>query len=425
MSDYDLPAAAIVDPRCFADPGALHGMLARLRRTDPLPYVEAEGFRPFWLATRHADITEIEMASDRFINAPRQAILPLSYEQRSLQQTGGAGVQSMMRNLVAMDGDEHRAFRGITHTNFLAKSLNSLSSSINSLATEFVGRLAATGGTCDFATDIAMWYPLRVIMTLVGVPAQDEALMLRLTQQILSGQDPEFQRDSGSISPFVEMFNYFKPIIEDRRNNPRDDIASVIANATIDGAALAERDVFGYFLILATAGHDTTSYSLAGGLLALLQNPEQFALLRADPALVPSAVEEMLRWAAPVRHFCRTATEDYEIAGKKLRQGDVILLCYPSGCRDEAVFGDPDVFRIDRKPNRHIAFGTGPHLCLGRNLARMELAAFLREFVARVDHIELAGPARFSESAFVSGVKNLPVNFRMKEPTSAPISATA
>lgn len=415
MTELDLPAEAIVDPRCFADPDALHRMLARVRRTDPFPYLQPEGYRPFWLAARHADITEIEQAPERFINAPRQAMFPLAHEQRSLQQTGGAGIQSMMRNVVAMDGEEHRAYRGITQSNFLAKSLNSLNGAINSLAAEFVSRLAATGGACDFATDIAMWYPLRVIMTLIGVPAQDEALMLRLTQQILSGQDPEFQRGGDSVSPFVEMFNYFKPIIADRQHNPRDDIASVIANAKIDGAPLADRDVFGYFLILATAGHDTTSYSLAGGLLALLQNPDQFAKLRADPSLLPSAVEEMLRWVAPVRHFCRTAVEDCEVAGKTLRKGDIILLSYPSGCRDEAVFEEPNSFRIDRRANRHIAFGVGPHQCLGRNLARMELAAFLREFLARVEHIEQAGEARYSKSAFVSGVKNLPVRFRMKE----------
>ena len=417
MTENDLPPTSIVKPGTFADEYALHGMLARLRRTDPLPYVEAEGHVPFWLVTRHADIARIELDAARFINAPRQAVLPTAYEERSRQATGGKGYQELMRNLVAMDGQEHRVFRAISQSHFMAKALNTIRADIEQLAVEFVDRLEARGGTCDFSADIAMWYPLRVIMTILGVPAEDEALMLRLTQQTLTSQDPEFQTDG--VSPMVRMFQYFQPIIADRRANPRDDIASVIASAQLDGDYLADRDVFGYFLILATAGHDTTSYSLAGGLLAMLQNPEQLAKLRGDPALIPSAVDEMIRWSSPVRHFVRTAAEDCEVAGKSIKAGDVMMLSYPSANRDEAVFDDPFAFRVDRKPNRHLAFGTGPHLCLGQHLAKMELTSFLREFLARVGHVELAGEPRYVESTFVGGVKQLPIRYRFKESLEA------
>jgi cytochrome P450 len=263
-----------------------------------------------------------------------------------------------------------------------------------------------------------MWYPLRVIMTILGIPREDEALMLDFAQRVLSAEDPEFQRagENGSVAAIMEMYQYMAPVIADRRANPRDDIGSVIATAKVDGAYLAERDVFGYFLILATAGHDTTSYALAGGLLALMQNPDQMAKLRADPALIPSAVDEMIRWTTPVRHFARTATEDATIGGQAIKAGDLFLLSYPSANRDEAVFEDPFAFRIDRKPNRHLAFGTGPHLCLGQHLARMELMAFLREFLARVEHIELAGTPRWTEATFVGGVKRLPVRYRFRDP---------
>lgn len=416
MIENDLPAEAILDRRTFTDPAALHGLLARLRRADPMPRIEAKGYRPFWLVTRHADITAIELDAKRFINAPTQAVFPLRQAERAVE-VSGASVQDQMRNLVAMDGDEHRVYRAISQSQFLSKALNAIRADIEGLASEFVGRMAGRDGACDFSADIAMWYPLRVIMTILGIPREDEALMLDFAQRTLSAEDPEFQRDGdgGSIKAIMEMYQYMAPVIADRRANPRDDIGSVIATAKVDGEYLAERDVFGYFLILATAGHDTTSYALAGGLLALMENPDQMAKLRADPSLIPSTVDEMIRWTTPVRHFARTATEDTVIGGQAIKAGDLFLLSYPSANRDEAVFDDPFAFRIDRKPNRHLAFGTGPHLCLGQHLARMELMAFLREFLNRIEHVELAGTPKWTEATFVGGCKRLPIRYRFRE----------
>lgn len=416
MRENDLPALAIADPQTFADEQALHGLLARLRRTDPLPRIDAPGYSPFWLVTRHADIVAVEKAATRFINAPRQALLPDAHHEKTRQALAGRPVGEVMRNLTAMDGAEHRAYRAIAQAEFMPVAMNAIRGDIERLAAEFVDRMAALGEACDFATDIAFGYPLRVIMSILGVPPEDEPLMLKLTQRLLTSQDPELAgKDNNSAHAVMEMFEYMAPIVARRRTEPEADIASVIANARIDDAYLPDRDVLGYFLIIATAGHDTTSYTLTGGLLALLQHPDQLARLRAEPSLMPTAIEEILRWTSAVRHFCRTATEDCEVAGQRIAKGDLLLLSYPSANRDEAAFDDPDAFRIDRRPNKQLAFGTGPHVCLGQYLARMELASFLREFLDRVEDIELAGTPRFTQSTFVGGVKNLPIRYRMRD----------
>jgi cytochrome P450 len=415
MIENDLPATAITDPALFADDARLHGLLARLRRTDPFPYVEAQGHSPFWLATRHSTITAIELDPVRFISAPRQVLFSLAHIERSQKLLGNLPPSTRMRNVTAMDGGDHRAYRAITQSHFLSKALNGIRDDIEAIAGEFVGRMNTGTATCDFANDIALLYPLRVIMSILGVPAEDEAMMLRWTQQLLTSQDPEFNNANASpITAMAEMYAYLQPVIADRRANPRGDIASVVANARIDGEHLPDRDVFGYFLIIATAGHDTTSYSLSGGMLALLENPEQMALLRADPALLPTAADEFIRWTSPVKHFTRTCTEDCIVDGKQIRAGDIVVLSYPSANRDETVFDDPFDFRIDRKPNRHLAFGTGPHVCLGQHLAKMELTSFLREFLNHVDDVELAGEARRVQSTFVGGVKCLPIRYSFR-----------
>lgn len=416
MTGANLPPEAIVDGRTFTDENVLHGFLSRLRREDPLPFIDVEGFPSFWLVSRYDDIVRIETDAEHFINAPRQAVMPLANEQRTKELSGG-DIKETMRNLTAMDGDEHKAYRAIAQSRFLGKALLQIREDIQKIAKEFVDRMESYGDECDFAQDVAVWYPLRVIMSILGAPAEDEKLILRLTQQVLTGEDPEMKRkgEKGTLAAALELFEYFKPIIDDRRANPTDDIASVVANARIDGEYLPDRDVFGYFLIIATAGHDTTSFSLTGGLLALLQRPDQLERLMEDDSLLPTAVDEMIRWSTPVRHFCRTATEDCEIRGKQIKAGDLMLLSYPSANRDEDHFEDPQEFKLDRLPNRHLAFGTGPHVCLGQHLARLELTSFFRELLPRLEHVELNGTPRFVEATFVGGVKYLPIKYRLKQ----------
>jgi cytochrome P450 len=255
-------------------------------------------------------------------------------------------------------------------------------------------------------------------MTILGVPEQDEALMLKLTQELFGSQDPDNQR-SFEPEDFFEVVrdfeNYFAELTRKRRANPTDDAASLIANAEFDGKPMPDHDANGYYIIIATAGHDTTSASTAGGLLALLENPDQMDRLRADPdALMPTAIDEMIRWVTPVRHFMRTATEDYVLQDRTIRAGESAILWYPSANRDEEVFDAPYEFRIDRNDARQLAFGFGAHVCLGQHLARMEMSALFRELLRRVDQVELAGEPRYVQSTFVGGLKSLPIRYRMK-----------
>jgi cytochrome P450 len=256
-------------------------------------------------------------------------------------------------------------------------------------------------------------------MTILGVPRQDDQKMLSLTQTIFGCFDPEM---TGALTGVEarqaatrEFFRYFGALSDERRRNPTDDLATVIANAQIDSKPIPEFEAMSYYFIIATAGHDTTSSTIAGGLLALMQNPEEFAKLRSRPELLPGAVEEMLRWVTPVKHFFRTATENYELRGKSIKAGDSLMMCYPSANRDEDVFPDPFTFKIERTPNRHLAFGHGAHLCLGLHLARMEMKALYQELLSRADHLDVAGEPAWVMANFVSGLKKLPIRYAMRK----------
>jgi cytochrome P450 len=403
---------AIADPRTYANPDAFHPLFARLRREDPLHWTEPDGYRPFWAVTRHADVNDIERQHDRFLNDPRLVLLPVAVEKEM-----APGRSSLFRTLVSMDNPDHRIYRNMTNAWFMPPNMRKLEASIDALAREYVDRLVNFGGSCDFVREVAVWYPLRVIMTILGVPPSDEAFMLKLTQEILGSTDPELSRDGrpGNTRKTAEdFFDYFRRIVADRRKNPRDDVASVIANATINGEPIAEHEALSYYVIIATAGHDTTSSTAAGGLLALMQNPDELAKLRQQPELLSGAIDEMIRWVSPVKHFFRTATDDYELRGRKIRAGDSLMMCYWSANHDEEVFQDPQTFQIARSPNRHLAFGTGVHVCLGQHLAKMELRALFRELLARIDHVEPSGEPAWVEANFVCGLKRLPIRYTVK-----------
>lgn len=357
---------------------AFHALFTKLRREDPVHWTEPDEYRPFWTVSKHADISEIEKQIELFINDPRLTLTTIEAEE----------------------------------------NLKSLEAKVNALAKEYIDRMEALGGACDFARDVAVWYPLRVIMTVLGVPPEDEGFMLKLTQEIFGATAPEMKREDAATefnnNTITDFFNYFGAITADRRKNPKDDVASVIANAKINGELVSDFEALSCYIVVATAGHDTTSSTTAGGLLALMQNPAEFAKLRANPELLSSAVDEMIRWVTPVKNFFRTATQDVEFRGKKIRKGDNLLMCYWSGNRDEEVFDDPFAFKVDRNPNRHIAFGYGAHLCLGQHLAKMEIRSLYRELLSRLDTVELAGDPAWIEANFVSGLKRLPIRYSMK-----------
>ncbi len=407
---------AIADPKTYASEEAFHSLFTNLRRDDPVHWTEPDEYRPFWAITKHADIAEIEKQNELFINDPRLTLTTIETEEKVKQFTGGSHL--LLRTLVNMDNPDHRAYRGMTQAWFMPPNLKSLEAQVGALAKEYIDRMEALDGTCDFVRDVAVWYPLRVIMTVLGVPPEDEGFMLKLTQEIFGASDPEMKRASDATTfnanTITDFFNYFGAITADRRKNPRDDVASVIANAKINGELVSDFEALSYYIIVATAGHDTTSSTTAGGLLALMQNPDQFAKLRANPDLLPSAIDEMIRWVTPVKNFFRTATEDVEFRGKKIRKGDNLLMCYWSANRDEDVFDDPFAFKIDRSPNKHIAFGYGAHVCLGQHLAKMEIRSLYRELLSRLDTVELAGDPAWVEANFVSGLKRLPIRYSMK-----------
>jgi len=407
----------IASHEIFGDPQRMHAVFAAIRREDPLHWTQAEGYPGFWFVSKHADLMQIGKNNQQFINGP--VVFLQDLEEQRIARAENAGRTNYARTLVNLDEPEHRVYRGLTQAWFMPANIKRLDAVIQAQARRMIDRMQQLGERCDFVNDIAIWYPLRVIMTLLGVPEQDHPMLLRLTQQSLAPKDPTLKRaeNNGALSPkaavFKEFFDYFSAVLSDRRAHPRDDLSTVVAQAHIDGQPIGQMEALSYFLILATAGHDTTANSVAGGLEALISHPEEFAKLRANPDLLNSAIEEILRWVCPVRHFMRTATTDYTIRDKTIRSGDLVLLSYPSASMDEEVFSDPRVFRIDRMPNRHMAFGFGVHACLGQNLARAELKAFFQELLRRVDLIELDGQVQWVQSNQVSGPKSMALRYRL------------
>lgn len=409
----DEAARVFTDPVAYADEQRFHAACALLRRDAPVVRVDVEGFSPFWAITKHDDVMAIEREPERWLNAPRPALGP--------KPRGGESASDIpVRTLVQMDAPDHPVYRHISSGWFKPRSIARLGGRTTELAKQYVDRMAALGGACDFVTDIAVHYPLYVILSLMGLPEEDYPRLLKLTQELFGSVDPELGRGKGEndlMATLLDFFEYFQKLIEDRRAHPRDDLASVIANAQIDGEPIGIMEVVGYYVLIATAGHDTTSSAIAGGLQALIEHPDQLRRLMDDPALVPTAVEEMIRWVSPVKQFMRTATEDCEVRGVRIKARESVLLSYPSANRDEDVFERADAFDVGRDPNRHIGFGFGAHYCLGTHLARMEARALYSELIPRLRSIELAGEPVYTETLFVGGPKHLPIRYQVDAST--------
>ena len=421
--------AVIIDPASHADEVKLHKAYAWLRANAPLSKARVAGFDPFWMVTRHADILEISRNNALFHSGD----LPTTFTSQEAdakvrQMTGGS--PHLVRSLVQMDEPDHMKYRALTQAWFMPQNLKGLEGRIRQIARGFVERMAtmtADGvGTCDFVADVALHYPLHVIMEILGVPEADEPRMLKLTQELFGATDPDMKRDDTAPmdteaglaaiqATLADFFMYFNAITEARRAEPRDDVASVIANGHIDGAPISPFEAMSYYVIVATAGHDTTSSSTAGAMWALCNDPGEFAKLKADPSLIPGLVDESIRWTTPVKHFMRSATADTELGGRHIAKGDWLMLCYPSGNRDEAVFDEPQAFRVDRRPNRHLAFGYGAHLCLGQHLAKMEMRILWEELLPRLTSVAFDGEPTFAQAIFVGGPKRVPIRYEMAQ----------
>lgn len=413
-------AARVANPASYADPQALHRDFSWLRANLPLSYAEPPNYDPFWVVTRHADIMEIERQPEIFRNGDRSTVLLAAPMADAVEQAKGC--PHLTRSMVNMDGPEHRSYRSLVQSWFMPGNVKKLTDEIRVIARAHADRMLQRDGECDFVADVALHYPLHVIMSILGVPEQDEQRMLLLTQQLFGARDPELSRKAEAMadpataikvfeSVIGDFHGYFSKISEQRRQSPSDDLATIIANAIIDGRPIDETAANDFYMLVATAGHDTTSASTAGAIWALAERPDLLARVKADPSLMPALVDEAIRWVTPVKHFMRTASRDHEVAGQTIREGDWVMLSYMSANRDEAVFDEPSTFRLDRPANKQIAFGYGPHLCVGQHLARLEMRILLEELLPRIETLELAGEGTWTQSTLVSGPKRLPIRF--------------
>jgi cytochrome P450 len=397
------------DNERWGDVDAWRRQAVALNERAPVHRVEVDGYAPFWAVTGHDEILQVERQPTLFTNEPEPVLIPTwGIEQRTLR----------IKTLIHMDDPEHAQYRNLTADWFRPNRIAALADRLDELSRAAVATMERLGGTCDFVGDVALPYPLQVILSILGLPETDYPRMLQLTQQLFGQEDPDLQREPPSPEAaarvVADFYTYFAGLTAARRANPTGDLASLIANGTIDGTAMPDLETMGYYVIIATAGHDTTSSAMAGGLLALVEHPDQLALLRERPELMTNAVNEMIRWTAPVRHFMRTATADAEIGGHAIKAGDWLYLSYLAGNLDPHTFEDPLRFDITRaNADKHVAFGYGVHYCLGAQLARMELRSLFTNLVPRLAHVEPAGPPASTKTTFVGGLKRLPIRYEL------------
>jgi cytochrome P450 len=398
--------------RRYGDLDAWRREAVDLHARGPVHRIDQPGYQPFWAVIGHDAVLDIERRPEEFTNAP----IPIlgSDEQLSIRAAGGAEI----RTLIHMDEPDHAKYRKLTSDWFKPAGLRRLTDRLDELSCRAVERLVALGGVADFYQDIALAYPLQVILSILGLPEADYPRMIKLTQEMFGAEDPDLQRAAASPEQMAEIvvdfYRYFSELTADRQAHPTDDLATLIANGIIDDAPMPDLEKMGYYVIIATAGHDTTAAAMAGGLRALAEHPSQLRLLQHDSALLPNAVEEMIRWTAPVRHFMRTAQVDTEVAGTEIAKGDWLYLSYLAGNLDPNVFEDPLRFDVTRRnADRHIAFGYGIHFCLGAQLARVELRSLFGQLVPRLQTLELAGEPQTARTTFVGGHKSVPIRYTL------------
>ncbi|GAB3028656.1 cytochrome P450 [Mycobacterium bourgelatii] len=404
----DDAAKVFADPQAYTDEPRLHAALTHLRANAPLSWVEVPNYKPFWAITKYADVMHIERENMLFTNWPRPVLATVEGDE--MQAAVG------VRTLIHLDDPQHRVVRAIGSDWFRPKAMRALKVRVDQLAKIYVDKMMECGPECDFVQEVAVNFPLYVIMSLLGIPEADFPRMLKLTQELFGSDDSEFKRGTSAedqLPALLDMFQYFNGVTASRREQPTEDLASAIANARVNGEPLSDIETVSYYLIVATAGHDTTSATISGGLHALVEHPDQLQRLRDNLALMPNATEEMIRWVTPVKHFMRTAAADTEVRGTPIAAGESVLLSYVSANRDEDVFNDPFRFDIGREPNKHVAFGYGVHFCMGAALARMEVSSFFTELLPRLKSIELAGDPQFMATTFVGGLKHLPVRYTL------------
>lgn len=397
------------DPATFAD-GPPYAAFARLRRVAPVAWHEerarregAEDGTGFWCVTGHAEIHEVSTN-------------PAVYSSWLGGFTGAdlstVVLEETRLNLMAMDPPDHTHLRQAIRGPFMSDGVRALEATVQAYAHEVVDA-AASDGECDFVAAFASELPLLVLSHLMGVPPEDRGLFYDWSNRIIGNHDPDF---GGSVRDFLqakdELFAYGRDIIAAKRNDPGDDLVSSFVLAEPEHGPLSDETIIHLWFLLLIAGNETTRSSLTGAMEMLSAFPDQRSLLCSDlDAHLPGFVEETLRYTNPVLHFRRTATCDVTLGGASVRAGDKLLLWYPAGNRDEAVFDRPDEFDLARSPNLHLAFGVGPHFCLGARRGRLQVAEMLRVLLSRLPDIEVVAPATRAHSNFLNSAKTLPVRF--------------
>jgi len=424
-------ARQVVLPEGHRDDVPLFEAYRWLREHHPLGQADVEGYDRVWLVSKHADIMEIERQPHLFTSgggdepgSHNPILQNQAGDEFTKQLTGGS--LRILETLTYLDPPEHTAVKDIANDWFRPANLKKWEDRIRTLAQEAIAKYLRSGtNDLDFVQDFALYYPLHVIMSLFGVLEADEPRMMTLTQEFFGTADPDAQReDVEPLTPEAaaqqwsaainDFYAYFDKLVEDRRADPKDDLATIIARARKpDGEYYPKTVAYGWFIAIATAGHDTTSSTMSSAIEALAQFPDQLAKVRANPALIPDLVNESLRWASPVKQFTRQATQDYVLRGQQIRKGDRFMLLYQSANRDTDVFDAPDEFRLDRKPNRHIAFGYGPHMCIGQHLAKLELRIMFEELLPLIKSVEVAGERKAVMTNFVGGLRKLPVRLEL------------
>jgi cholest-4-en-3-one 26-monooxygenase len=399
----------LADPRTF-ERGMPYDYFSWLQAHEPVHWQDAfDGAlhpelvpqRGFWVVTRYADVQKISRDQKTFSSERGTTII------RDMGEDTLARLRLWMIN---QDSPRHTRLRKLVNAGLTPRMVRRMETHIRDLAREVVDRVARKG-ECDFVTEVAAELPLLVIAELVGCPAEDRAKLFSWSNRLIGFEDPEVGDLDETQDVMQEMFEYAGVLAQDRRREPRDDLASALVHAEVEGEKLDDLAFNMFFILLILAGNETTRNALSGGLLAFSDNPEQKKRVIADRDLLFPATEEILRAVSPVIYMRRTATCDTEIAGQAIAENDKVVMCYPAANRDERVFESPQVFDVGRDPNPQIAFGYGPHFCMGANLARAEIRAMFDELFSRLPDIEVDGPVRRMRSTTVYSVKSLPVRF--------------
>jgi cholest-4-en-3-one 26-monooxygenase len=369
--------------------GDPYPQLAALRTRAPV-FWHVAGDHPFWAITRYDDIVTASKNPQVFCSGQGIALVESELGQ--------------VETLVNMDDPEHKWLRALVSRGFTPGRMRLLETHVRDLGTSILGNLDGRS-EIDFVEDLAALLPIYVIGEMLGVPRNDQHLI-----KVWSDALTEAIGEESGLQAYLQMVEYLTEMQRARHDSPSDDLVSLLMEAEVEGRRLSEDQQRGFFLLLEFAGNETTRNTLAGGMLALLEHPDQWLRLCEDPALIPSAVEEMLRFVSPVNHFRRTVTANTELGGQPIKAGDWVVLFYGAGNRDPDIFEEPDRFDITRQPNPHIAFGGGgAHFCLGAALARLELRIMFEELVRRYPRIQLSGPATRVRSNFIRGIKTMPV----------------